>query len=212
LKGKPAMPDWLDETWGPLLSLGDSRPDTCWRDRHGPVTRYWSGETLIWIEGVRLPNGSRTTASAPASIRPTARIPNPGKHGFTHGVINWEPDDIAFVPLPRNPVHHVGELLQPILNRMLESRELVELVRAEFHHGVALNSLLFNCALKHQDGSHIQFGLRLLGALVAALRDIGEDYLDFYLDDDTEAYDRGLEVLPAMRKAVESAGFTIYGP
>ena len=142
-------------------------------------------DDLIWVEGVRLPDGSRTTASAAFHIKPTARIPNPGRHGFTHGVINWESDDIAFVPLPRNPPQRVDELLQPILDRMLESRELVELVaggvpsrRCPRHRALQL--------LPETPGREpVSRSACAVWAPDRRAEDMGEDYLDFYLNDDS---------------------------
>lgn len=91
----------------------------------------------------------------------------------------------------------------------MQTSELAALIRAEFHHGVALYTILQNKRLEHADGRQFSLNMRDLGGLIAALRDVGEDYLDFFMLEDDEAYDQGLTVLPEIHSALERAGFKV---
>lgn len=207
------MSDLSWKNWGPLLGPGDRRPAAgSWRDRHGEAIRYWAGKELVRVERVRMPDGSRASVNPPQGMRVASRTPNPGKKGFTHGTLNWTDDDVEFTPLVHAPVIAFRTPVVPVLELMRGSAELANFVKAEFHHGVALYTILQNKRLEHVDGEKFRLNQRDLGALIAALRDMGEDYLDFFMLEDDEDFDRGLPALPEVSRVLAGAGFTVSEP
>ncbi len=190
MKREPPKPS------GPLLSSDDEHPGHFadgkwegpleWCSRHGPAIVQWSVglPTYVW------------NASAQRSARVSLWSRHPSSDLFrvdadgpvVSGRIAIAAEDVAFEIAESCPLEIKSDLL-PFFNLLRSNSAFVADLAKNAFAG-ALYSVIEKAAFVDTNGALFEFGQRSAAHFVAALRDSGEDYLDF-------AWGRGPEFAPA---------------
>ena len=178
-----------------------------WRTQHGPALVCWDANRIERVDNARLDDGSRKTIDGPRVGSLTSRTPNPDGQGFIHGILVVYREDVEFVPLVRNYRPEVRTEVLPAFRALRDMKEFMAFLNADFLNAYAAYSALQNRKVTLPDGAMLQFGQRSAAGMIAALRDNGEDYLDYFAND--EPYDAAWPLIETARKLVEQNGLMI---
>jgi len=127
------------------------------------------------VENVLLPDGARGCTEWSFDWG-TQRLQLPDG-SYVHGVLQPEDDDVRFVPLTANP----PAVLDPDCERLLDALQsdasfMVDIEREDFAR--ALYGVIENWEIVRGDERYV-IGQRSAARLIAALRNVGENYMDF---------------------------------
>lgn len=178
-----------------------------WRTRHGPAIVCWSQNEIARADNVRLDDGARMSISGPRVGSLTSRIPSPTGQGFIQGLLVTYPDDVEFVALARNYRNPPREEVRPAFEALRNTSDFMRFLASDQAHAYAAYTAIQNRKLTLPDGAVILFGQRSAAGLIAALRDNGEDYLDYFANDDL--YDDCLAHLSELQAILERNGFAV---
>lgn len=176
---------------GPLLSHGAEPPggvvdgiwrgELNWRTQHGPAMVQWSMgvPTYVW-------NAIKSTAAESTTGRVNVRGRYPASDLFrvdannsrAHGRIRIMPDDVEFSVIEQLPAPEIEDEFMP-LAELLRADNLFVADLASDETAAALYAVVENEAFVDAAGRVFEFGQRSAAHFVAALRNAGEDYLDF---------------------------------
>jgi hypothetical protein len=171
---------------GPLLAPGAEPPGRFvngqwqgqldWCSRHGPAMVQWQIGFPTYVWNALGPDGRRVDLLGRYPASDQFRVD--GAEVAVHGRILITPDDVEFVLVEGRPGPDLDD----------DRRALFDLLRSDQSFMADLSSPASAGALYHaientefvaESGAVFAFGQRSAADFVAALRDVGEDYLDF---------------------------------
>lgn len=165
--GAPPRGRFVDSIW---------QGETEWCTRHGDALVQWrlGQPTFVWRaltqEGQRIDVESR----APASMMFRYQV----GEALVHGMIEIRDDEVAFTQLTSQPSLGVDKDLKTLVDVLRADPAFVcDLEASAF--ASALYQALENTYVRTPSGVTIEFGQRSAAHCVAALRNAGEDYLDY---------------------------------
>jgi hypothetical protein len=173
----------LDES----LGLRTWRGPAAWSTRHGEAVIHWSLGRPNVVEGAMTPEGPMRIETASPVDRTTWRRRSamlPG--GFVHGEIEITNGGVAFTDLPPRlsappPKAEPGGMPDLASDLASDGAFLQRLQDTLFAR--AVYATLYNGSFRNVDHARRwSISGRGAGAVIAEMREIGETYIDFYLD------------------------------
>lgn len=156
--------EFVDRIW---------RGETDWCTQHGPALVQWSlgRPSYVW----RALTADNARVDAGMRLNGTFRYATP-EGVLVHGVLDLSPGDVLFARCP-TPIALPSDHLAPLFDILVAD----ESMKSDLQNkavAAALYALLANQDVAHGE-RQFNFGERSAAGFVAALRNNGEDYLDY---------------------------------
>ena len=180
--GQPA-PGRFKTVDGKLYSTWEGEIHT-WRVRHGEAVMTWSFGNPDGAKNVRMPDGTRRDAETMMHFEGPRKWRVLDGRRWTHGVLEESADELTFAP---DAVQPPERKLRPepddkpnMEREMMASATLrAQVDQDDFAY--ALYAAMCNVDWRKSDSDcRWNCSWRYAGGVVAGLRGLGEDYMDFY--------------------------------
>ncbi len=183
--GDPLPGDWQDNPDGPRTWKGPCM----WTTTHGPAECDWLFAKPHAGRNVLLPDGSRGAVEARMRTLVDGDAPDSWRrregNAWMRGRVEWREDDGVFIDAPAvEGTAPSRESADPSMEAdMMDSDHIRRLVRDE-EFALALYAAMCNVIWRKiidpDAGAQWSCSWRHAGGVVADLRNMGEDYTDFY--------------------------------